>query len=621
MSQDDSLNLNPENETFDESNDKEQSVVITPSEVNKRGRSRGRGRSSRGTGSVRGRGRERGRGRGRGRSKSVVDGGVGKGAEQGSARGGRGRGRGQRKPTVDSSKKKKDGNPDWKTVSDNFINTNADVEFVEYTGPSRQAKVPETPLQFLQLFFSDAIFEQLAEQTNLYFEYLKEQSTKKLDFVKTNVAEIKAYLGIIIAMGMGKLPTYSDYWKKGVTNMQWFSSIMTRNRFQKLSTYFHLVDNKTAVNKDDPKYSKLFKLGGLESKICKAFFENYHPGQDLSIDEQMIGMKGRVSFIQYMPKKPKKFGIKIWACCDAESSYCLRFQIYTGASESGAEQGLASRVVFDLMEPYLDKAYHLYVDNFYTALKLLQDLEKRKTYACGTVRINRGEFPQSFKEAKLEVGDSIFIRINNILAVHWKDKRDVFVMSSIHGNGEDMIQRYKGEISKPTMIGAYNMKMGGVDKCDQRLSYYSLNRKSFKWWKKVFFRLFEMSIVNSLVLFTHKYPEFTKKRSSHKKFREMLVHELVQPLLDQRAAAFVEVKGRPAQPKSIPKQKVDPNIRLTGKHFRKTRNPRSKCCVCAYKINPKTGKRFDKKTVDYCYKCEKYVCENCFEDFHTKSNI
>ncbi|XP_066924661.1 piggyBac transposable element-derived protein 4-like [Clytia hemisphaerica] len=250
---------------------------------------------------------------------------------------------------------------------------------------------------------------------------------------------MKAYLGIIIAMGMGKLPNCSDYWKKGVTNMPWFSSIMTRDRFQKLSTYFHLVDNKTAVNKGDPKYSKLFKLGGLENKISKAFFEHYHPGQDLSTDEQMIGMKGR-------------------------------FQIYTGASESGAEQGLASRVVFNLMEPYLDKAYHLYVDNFYTSLKLLQDLEKRKTYACGTVRINRGEFPQSFKEAKLEVSDSTFIRINNILA------------------------------------------------CDQRLSYYSLNRKSYKWWKKIFFRLFEMAIVNSLVLFTHKHPEFTKKRSSHKKY-------------------------------------------------------------------------------------------------------
>ena len=170
---------------------------------------------------------------------------------------------------------------------------------------------------------------------------------------------------------------------------------------------------------------------------------------------------------------PKKLSIKIWASCDADTSYCLKFQIYTGASDNGAEHGLATRVVFDLMKPYLDKGYHLYVDNFYTSLKLIQELEKRKTYACGTVRINRGEFPKAFKVANLDVGSSTYLRMNYILAVHWKDKRDVFVLSSIHGNKEETIQSHKGENSKPTMIQCYSMKMGGVDKCDQRLSYYS----------------------------------------------------------------------------------------------------------------------------------------------------
>ena len=89
---------------------------------------------------------------------------------------------------------------------------------------------------------------------------------------------------------------------------------------------------------------------------------HYQPGKEISMDKQMIGMKSRVSFIQYMPKKPKKFCIKIWASCDANTSECLKFQTYTGASDNGAKHGLATRVVFDLMVPYLDKGYHLYVD-------------------------------------------------------------------------------------------------------------------------------------------------------------------------------------------------------------------------------------------------------------------
>jgi len=431
-----------------------------------------------------------------------------------------------------------------------------------------------------------------------------------------------ALLGINVAMGIGKLPSYDDYWSTGVTRMPWFTSIMNRDRFRELCKYFHLVDNRATLDKDDPNFSKLFKLGGLEKSITQSFSEHYHPGKNLSIDEQMIGMKGRVSFIQYMPKKPKKFGIKLWACCDSESSYCLAFQIYTGASDNGAEQGLSKRVVYDLMESYLDKAYRLYVDNFYTSLKLIQDLEARRTYACGTIRINRGEFPKAFKEAKLDLGKSVYIRMDNIIAVHWKDKRDVFVMSSLHGNQEETIERYRGEVNKPVMILNYNMQMGGVDKCDQRLSYYSLNRKTNKWWKKVFYRLFEMSIVNSLILFHKKYPELGKKKNAHKKFREMLVHELVQPYLDERSNKDIEQRGRPCQnPAVVSKVDVDHATRLAGKHFSSTKFPRRRCCMCGYQKNPRTGKRSDKKTNNFCEKCQKYICENCFANFHTKSFV
>ena len=245
-------------------------------------------------------------------------------------------------------------------------------------------------------------------------------------FKKTTVPEIMAFLGMIIAMGLAKLPAYDDYWRGGVGRMPWFASIMFRKRFREFQRYFHLVDNRNSVAKEHPCYSKLFKLGNIEDKLSKSFSEAYRLRRDLSIDEQMIGMKSRLSFIQYMPKKPKKFGVKVWACCDAKSSYCLKFQIYTGASNDGAEKGLSHRVVFDLMEGYLDKAYHLYIDNFYTSLNLIQSLKDRGTYACGTIRTNRGKFPKKFKEAKLDVGKSLYYEIDTIVAVHWKDKRDIF---------------------------------------------------------------------------------------------------------------------------------------------------------------------------------------------------
>ena len=47
--------------------------------------------------------------------------------------------------------------------------------------------------------------------------------------------------------------------------------------------------------------------------------------RNLSIDKQMIGTKSRV-IIQYKPKKPKKFGIKLWALCESLTGYFFNFK-------------------------------------------------------------------------------------------------------------------------------------------------------------------------------------------------------------------------------------------------------------------------------------------------------
>ena len=193
----------------------------------------------------------------------------------------------------------------------------------------------------------------------------------------------------------------------------------------------------------------------------------------------MIWTKARISFLQYMPKKPRKFGVKLWALCETTSGYCLCFQLYKGKSDTGQEHGLAYRVVMDLMDGYTNNNHHLYVDNFYA----------KSTFCCGTVRIDHGQFSQQFKTAKLQHGESILLKNGNMATVHWFDKPDVFAMSAIHGTGNVEVTRRRDEQSfqKPVIINEYNKFMGGVDQCDQLLSSYSLNRKSVKWWKKLFF--------------------------------------------------------------------------------------------------------------------------------------
>ena len=70
-----------------------------------------------------------------------------------------------------------------------------------------------------------------------------------------------------------------------------------------------------------PSHDKIYKIRPLLECITQAFRSVYTPRQNLSIDETIISFKGRLSWIQYMPKKPHKWGIKAWALADSSNGY------------------------------------------------------------------------------------------------------------------------------------------------------------------------------------------------------------------------------------------------------------------------------------------------------------
>ena len=48
---------------------------------------------------------------------------------------------------------------------------------------------------------------------------------------------------------------------------------------------------------------------------------------------------------------------------------------------------------------------------------------------------------------------------------------------------------------KPQAVNNYNVNMGGVDQSDQLLSYYSSQRKTIRWYKKVFLHILELAVI------------------------------------------------------------------------------------------------------------------------------
>ena len=56
-------------------------------------------------------------------------------------------------------------------------------------------------------------------------------------------------------------------------------------------------------------------------------------------------------------------------------------------------------------------------------------------------------------------------------------------------------------LEKPDAVTEYNKFMGGVDKGDKLLSYYSFPHHTVKWWRKAFFVLVDAAIVDSYILY------------------------------------------------------------------------------------------------------------------------
>jgi hypothetical protein len=91
------------------------------------------------------------------------------------------------------------------------------------------------------------------------------------------------------------------------------------------------------------------------------------------------------------------------------------------------------------------------------------------------------------------------------------------MISTYHGDETRKIRTKQGqEKQKPVSVLDYNQNMGGVDLKDQLLYAYLLERKKLtKWYIKMFRRLLNSTILNSMIIFRKNSPQ---TKTDHLKF-------------------------------------------------------------------------------------------------------
>ena len=479
-----------------------------------------------------------------------------------------------------------------------------------------------TPFDYLSLFFDQRIIDLVIEETNRYAEQIGQRDSA---WRSVTEAEVWVFFGMQMLMGIVKLPQEEMNWSKDeLYERPIFQKLMSLKRWRKIKQYMHFTNNES-FDPDTHPNSKLYKIYEVNSLFTENIIKCYTPNQDLSIDESLMLFKGRLGWVQYIPLKRSRFGVKYFLLCEAKTGYVYRMIIYVGKGTQFDpdydDLPVSSRVVMSLMKPLLGKGYCVTVDNYYNSPQLADILIKNKTDIYGTLRMTRKEVPQELKQAKLKKGEVVAYQRGKTMAIRWKDKKDVAMLSTIHNSSMQDVVTRQGVVKKPKVVCEYNFTMGGVDKVDQQLVDYPITRKrGKKYYKKVFFHLMDLAVWNAYIIYKKALEQSTSPGQNRPMTHLKFCHQIIRDII-AKFGCHLPQKRSPGRPSTSEGSLLQ---YTPGGHFpmevpptEKKRNPLRKCHVCSRKRDH-TGKPIRKETRYMCKSCKVPLCVvPCFENYHT----
>ena len=160
---------------------------------------------------------------------------------------------------------------------------------------------------------------------------------------------------------------------------------------------------------------------------------------------------------------------------------------------------------------------------------------------------------------------------------------------------------------KPLVVQDYNLNMLGVDKLDQLMSYYSFLHKTVKWWRKVFFWILEVAVINAYIIYKDLAVQRGERPKSQLAFRRQLITSLSEPI---RSSAVSRRRSGTRLHDNVER------LRPT-QHFLQKGTKRRDCMVCSDREEGGTRHL----TLFFCGSCSEQpaLCPSeCFERYHTQ---
>lgn len=523
-----------------------------------------------------------------------------------------------------------------------------------------------TPILIFKLFFPDALFDTLATNTNSYARSKREDPLATgRSWVDISVKELRVWIGICIYMGIFKSPALEDYWKHdGLHPLHPITKYMSLTRFEQVKRYLHVSPVNIPTHTTDGCRLWHGKIDILLDQLCKSSQAYRVPSTNISIDEAIIRCTGRSLDTYKMPSKPIEHGFKFH--CLADHGYIWDF--HRTSNQVGPDpvptiEGLTptGEVVYFLASKLPKrKTWHIYFDNYYTSLPLLEILRGRLDVgACGTARPSSKDFPQILAIPKKDVGKVPYhfragMVIRGVGVLLWFDNAPVTMMTTIHHlkgeqaavmkmrkrpgrkstNNKQALAEFgdnqEKELEIPASFNDYNHHMGGVDIADQYRTYYDTQLTTFRTWFPIFFWILDTMLINGFHILSTIVP------IEHKQFRLQVAWDLI---LEGSRVGEVEggsigkcksttttlAETSSKKHKYVTNLTMLPPSRGDGEHLPEPFQGRDECWLCRYKLKEaaKTGTSpggRGHKTQWHCPTCEVPLCmvasRNCFTEFH-----
>ncbi|XP_017472568.1 PREDICTED: piggyBac transposable element-derived protein 3-like, partial [Rhagoletis zephyria] len=363
----------------------------------------------------------------------------------------------------------------------------------------------KSPLDFFECFFDEELIDIIVEETNRY-------AAQKNRSQRVNKTEIKAFLGVLILSGYVCVPRRRMFWEReNDSHNVLVAECITRDKFEFILSNIHVKNNEDLDIAD-----RFSKVRPLFDHLNRKFMENNQMEEMHCVDEAMVPYFGRHGCKQFLRGKPIRYGYKLWVG-STRLGFVNWFEPYQGASTNisvtYSNYGVGAAVVLEyaetLRKKWRDEKMHIFFDNFFTTIPLMEKLTDMGFQATGTIRENRvsgNPLLDSKVLKKQDRGSFDFAKItdHNIIVVKWNDNNLVCLCSNNSGvNPICNVRRFSRkegkhiQIQQPHLVRLYNANMGGVDRSDQNIGLYRTSIRGKKWYFPLITHCVDLAIQNA----------------------------------------------------------------------------------------------------------------------------